>query len=253
MQRDLSNHRIQVWIGLASSLGQYDYATEAELAAMVMAAPAIRWNGFDFGMQASEQIDDRSLDDDATATLRGFLQFGGGMPLFFPRATDQSSTLRQIFNLVKTRGTELALVIRAGWVDRKVPGTAGDNISIFKVMSDGFTPDTEGDGGYAYLLNLLPRGDVAPWTIVADSPAAQVVVTKVAGANTPGSIQLFKATYLGNDITQRATWASSDQAAVTINNQGIAELVGDDTDTADITATFPGGVESDPVTVTIAA
>src|SRR6478736_699934 len=128
--RDLSNKRIQIWLGLASAVASFDFVTEDELADLIMAAPGIRWDGFDFGIQASEQIDDRSLDDDATATLRGFMQFGGGLPFFFPKVTDQDSVLRQIFDLVKTRGTELVLVMRIGWVDRRVAGTAGDNVSI---------------------------------------------------------------------------------------------------------------------------
>jgi len=249
--RDLSNKRIQIWLGLASAVASFDFVTEDELADLIMAAPGIRWDGFDFGIQASEQIDDRSLDDDATATLRGFMQFGGGLPFFFPKVTDQDSVLRQIFDLVKTRGTELVLVMRVGWVDRRVAGTAGDNVSIFRVLTDGYMPDTEGDGGYAYIQNMLPQGDVTPWSIVADSPAAAVTITKVAGATTAGSIQLWKATYLGNDVTQRVEWMSDDQEVAIINGQGLLEIVGVATDTADITASIPGGTTSTPSTVTV--
>jgi len=248
--RDLSNKRVQIWIAPASALASYEYATEAELAAMIMAAPAIRWDGLDFGMQASEQIDDRSLDDDATATLRGFLQFGGAIPFFFPKFTDLSSVLREVFNLVKVQGTELVIVTRVGFVDRKIAGTAGDNINIYKAMTDGYTPDTEGTGGYAYIQTMIPRGDVAPWTIVAASPAAQVEITGgLTAAMATGTLTLRGATYLGNNITPRATWASSDQDVAIVSNNGIIEAVG--AGTANVTATFPGGVESDPVVVTV--
>jgi len=218
---------------------------------MLMAAPAIRWDGYDFGMQASQQDDDRSLDDDATATIRGFMQFGGGVPFFFPKVTDTTSILRDIYDLVKVQGTELALVQRVGWVDRRTAAVAGDNVSIFKVMTDGFQPDTEGTGGYAYIQNLLPRGDVAPWTIVADDPAAQVAITGGNITGSTGSLHLRRATYLGNDITQRATWASDDETVALVDNRGIVELVGAATDTANITASFPGGTTSTAITVTI--
>lgn len=248
--RDLSNKRIQIWLGPASALASYEFATEAELAAMLMAAPAIRWDGLDFGMQASEQVDDRSLDDDATATLRGFMQFGGGMPFFFPKVTDTSSILRDVYDLVKVRGTELAIVERIGWVDRRVAGTAGDNINIYKGMTDGYQPDTEGNGGYAYIQSMLPRGDVAPWTIVADDPAVAVVI---AGGNitaATGTLHLRRATYLGNDITNRATWASSDESVALVRD-GIVELVGASTDECEITAIHPGGLISTAIDVTI--
>jgi len=248
--RDLSNKRVQIWIGPASGIANYDYVTEAELAAMIMAAPAIRWDGLDFGMQASEQIDDRSLDDDATATLRGFLQFGGAIPFFFPKFTDLSSVLRDVFNLVKTQGTELAIVTRVGFVDRKIPGTAGDNVNIYKAMTDGFTPDTEGTGGYAYIQSMIPRGDVAPWTIVADSPAATVAIVGAAtAAMTVGTLTLRGATYLGNNITPRATWASDNQDVALVSNNGIIEAVA--AGSANVTATFPGGVVSTAVAVTV--
>lgn len=250
--RDLSNKRIQMWLGLANSIAdpEYDFATEAELAAMIMAAPAIRWDGLDFGAQASEQIDDRSLDDDATATLRGFLQFGGGVPFFFPKALDTSSVLREVFNLVKTKGTELALVERVGWVDRRTAGTAGDEINIYKVMTDGFMPDTEGTGGYAYLQTMLPRGIMSVKTIVADSPAVDVTISGGNVTAATGTIALRRAAYIGNDVTRRATWISDDETVALVND-GIIELVGSSTDTCEIIATFPGGGDSDPITVTI--
>lgn len=248
--RDLSNKRIQIWIGAASALASYDYATEAELAAMLMAAPAIRWDGLDFGMQASEQIDDRSLDDDATATLRGFMQFGGGIPFYFPKVTDDSSILRDVFDLVKVRGTELAIVERVGFVDRRTAAVAGDNINIYKAMTDGYSPDTEGTGGYAYIQNMIPRGDVTPWSIVADSPAADVTITGgLTLALAVGALGLRGAAYLGNNITPRATWASDDQDVAIVSNNGIIEGVS--AGTANITATFPGGAESDPCVVTV--
>lgn len=248
--RDLSNKRIQIWIGPASALSSFEYATEAELASMIMAAPAIRWDGLDFGMQASDQVDDRSLDDDATATLRGFMQFGGGMPFFFPKASDMSSVLRDVFDLVKVRGTELAIVERIGFVDRRTPGTAGDNINIYKAMTDGITPDTEGDGGYAYIQSLIPRGDVRPWSIVAGAaPAAVAISGGLTAGGAIGTLALRGADYLGNDITPRATWASSNQTVAIVDNRGIIEMVG--SGTANVTAGFPGATTSPPVVVTV--
>lgn len=252
--RDLSNRRIQFWLAPASAIAdpEFRFVTDDELATMIMAAPAVRWDGLDFGMQASEQIDDRSLDDDATATLRGFMQFGGGVPFFFPKVSDQSSVLREVFNLVKTQGTELAVVERVGWVDRRVAGAVGDNVNIYKAMTDGFMPDTEGTGGYAYIETFLPRGVVSPWSIVADATPVQITTTGGAVSGAPGTLALRRAALSGNDITTRGEWVSSDQSVARVKD-GIIELVGEDTDTANITVLYPGATTSAPITVTIAA
>lgn len=248
--RDLANKRITMWLGLSSALAQYTYATEAELAAMLKVAPAVRWDGFDFGIQASDQIDDRSLDDPATATIRGFMQFGGGIPFFLPKLTDSTSIVRQAYNLLKTRGTELAIVLRTGFVDRRAAGLAGDNISIFRAMTDGYVPDTEGTGGYAAVHNLLPRGDVAPWTIVRGSSPTAVTIGGGAVSIAPGGLALRTAAYLGNDITNRAQWRSSDPTKATVDNRGIIEGIA--AGTASIYAGFPGATESTALTVTVA-
>lgn len=249
--RDLANKRVTLWLGLASALGQYTYATEAELAAMLKVAPAVRWDGYDFGMQASEQIDDRSLDDSATATIRGFMQFGGGIPFYLPKLTDTNSIVRQAYNLLKTRGTQLVIVQRVGFVDRRAAGLAGDNISIFRAMTDGYVPDTEGTGGYAAVHNLLPQGDVAPWTIVRGASATAVTIGggAVSLSVASGNVALRTASYLGNDITNRAQWLSSNPAVATVDNRGIIEPIS--AGTAQITAGFPGGTTSTPVTVTV--
>lgn len=249
--RDLSNKRIQIWIGLASSLASFDSVTEDELEAMIPAAPAIRWDGLDFGVQASEQIDDRSLDDDATATLRGFKQFGGAMPFFFPKVTDEASVLREVYELVKVRGTELAIVERIGFVDRRTAPTAGDNVNIYKAMTDGYTPDTEGTGGYAYLQNMIPRGDVTPWSIVqAAVPATVALVGGLTLSLAVGALGLRGATLLGNNITPRGIWASDDQDVAIVDNRGIIEGVS--AGTANITCDFPGATISTPCVVTVA-
>jgi len=111
-------------------------------------------------------------------------------------------------------------------------------------------PDTEGTGGYAYMQQLIPQGDVWPWTIVADSPAAEVeIVGALTATLAVGALALRGATYLGNNITPRATWASSNQAIATVDNRGIIEGVS--AGSANITATYPGGATSDPVVVTV--
>ncbi|MDF2915900.1 MAG: hypothetical protein K0S70_117 [Microbacterium sp.] len=245
--RDLSNKRVQLWLGLASGVTDFTKINATQINALLPCAPAVRWDGLDFGMQASDQEDDRSLDDDATETLRGFMQFGGGVPFFFPKATDTSSILRQAFNLVKTRGTELVLVERIGFVDRRTPAAAGDWVNLYKVMTDGYEPDTEGTGGYAYIQSLLPRGSVAPWIVVDAATPTAVTVAGGAVTGAVGTLALRRATYEGNDVTRNAEWTSSNQAVARVTD-GIIEIVG--AGTANVTAKMPGSLASTAVTVT---
>jgi hypothetical protein len=253
--RDLANKRIQICLAPLSSFANLDngYVTDLELQSntVLKAAPAIRWDGLDFGMQASDQIDDRSLDDDGAAIIRGFAQFGGKMPAFFPKKLDSSSILRQVFNLVKTQGTELGLIERVGWLDRRAAFAAGQTVNIYKVMTDGFMPDTEGTGRYAYLQNMIPRGSVFPWSIVANgtTPAAVAIAGAGTLALTVGNLALRRATYQGNDITSRATWVSSDPTVAKVDNRGIIE--GIKAGTANITASYPGGTASTALAVTV--
>lgn len=246
--RDLSNRRIQLWAGLASAVTDFTKINATQINAMLALAPALRWDGLDFGMQSSDQEDDRSLDDDATETIRSFMQFGGGLPFYFPKVTDQSSILRQAFNLVRTRGTELALVMRVGFADRRVPAAAGDFVSLFRVMTDGYQPDTEGTGGYAYVQNMIPRGDVAPWIVVdSATPTAVAIQGGTTLSGVVGSLALRRATYEGNDVTRLADWTSSNETVAKVTD-GIIEIVG--VGSANITAKTPGSLISTAVAVT---
>lgn len=221
---------------------------------MLDATEAIRWDGYDFGMDASDQIDDRSLADNAAAQIRGFAQFGGNTPFFMPKVTDTGSILRQVFNLLKTQRTPLFVAERVGFKDWSSPWAAGDNVNIYRVLNDGFKPDTEGDGGYAYTMNLLSQGDVYPWTLVTPASASAVTITgsataslSLAGVN----VALRGATYQGKNITARATWISSNPAVATVDAHGVIQ--GKSAGTANVTATFPGATPSAAVAVTVAA
>lgn len=247
--RDLSNKRVLVAVGAANSITNLAAPALSELLALLNISPAIRWDGFDFNASASDQVDDRSLDDDAAAQTRGFPQFGGALPLFYPKKTDTSSILRQAFNLFKQDRASLIIVERVGFKSTNQPFAAGDNINVYRVQVDGFNPDTEGDGGYAYIVNLLPQGDIYPYTIVpAASPASVAITGASTLALTAGNVALRGATYQGNDITNRATWLSSDPTKVTVDHGRIKGVAAG---TANVTASFPGGTASTAVAVTV--
>lgn len=250
--RDLSNKRITIWVGNSSSVANLQTPSLAEINAMLMISDAIRFNGFDFGSKASSRVDDRSLSDDGGATIRGFAQFGGGLPLFYPKKADSSSILRQVFNLVKAARTPLIIVERVGFKSTSAPIAAGDNVNVYRVLTDGFDPDTSGDGGYAYLLQLLPQGDVYPWTIVpAASPATLTVIGGATLALTVagGVVGLRGAAYQGSNVTPRCSWSSSAPNIATVDNRGIIKPIA--AGSTNILPTFPGAAAATPVAVTV--
>lgn len=245
--RDLSNKRITIGVGPLASVADPSAPTETEARGLLHLAPAIRWSGLAFGAQASQKVDDRSLDDDAAASLRGFPSFGGAVPLFYPKVIDTSSILRQAFNLLKDQGTDLIWVERVGFASTSEEFSAGDNVNTYVVTTDGFNPDTSGNGGYAYILEMLARGITYPWTIIANDIPTAVAIDGPATLAT-GAAGLAKATYLGNDITKRATWHSSDETVAVVHN-GI--IVGVGAGTASIFADFYGATESSALQVAV--
>jgi len=237
--RDLANKRITIAIGAANAIADLSQPTAAELNAMLQASPAIRWDGLDFGAQSSDQVDDRSLDDDAAAVLRGFAQFGGAIPFFLPKVADSASILRQVFNLVKANRTQLVIAERVGFKSTNQPWAAGDNVNTYLVMVDGFAPDTEGTGGYAGLFNMIPQGTTYPWTKVKN--VAPDAITQIGGATvaiTGTAVALRGAALAGDVITSRAIWSSSDPTKAKVVGKGIIQGVA--AGAATITAAFPG-------------
>lgn len=249
--RDLSNKRVKFGMGAANAVATVLQPTLAELAAMLDVTAATRWDGFDFGMQESDQEDDRSLADEAAAVIRSFASHGGSVPFFAPRATDTSSILRLVFNLVKGRNTELVNYERVGWKDASAALAAGDVVNVYRTMTDGWTWDTEGTGGYAYILSLLARGDSNPWYIIpAASPAPVTVTGGATGTLTVagGSVLLREAFYQGHNITGQAIWTSSNPAVATVEDGIIVPV---SAGTANIVASYPGGTAATAIAVTV--
>lgn len=247
--RDPGNGRIAVWLGASNAIANLAAPKVSEIQAMLLASEAIRWDGYDFGPSASDRIDDRSIADDASAQIPGFAQFGGAVPFFWPRKRDTFSILRKVYDLLKVTRTELIWVERVGWKSWNDPIEAGDVVNVYRVMNDGFNPDTEGDGGYAYIVSMLPKGDVHSWTIVAPSGTPAAVTVEVYQATIDAdTVGLAKATYQGHDITRRAEWSVADGTKASAVD-GI--LIGLGSGTTEVTAAFPGATPgSASVTIT---
>lgn len=251
--RDLSNARVGVFLGASNSVADttLQVITAAEAAALLNASPAIRWNGYAMGVQASAKVADRSLADQAASTIRGFNAFGGAVPFFYPKVTDTSSILRQVFNVVKTQRTQLVMMERIGWTDYSVTPAAGDTVNLYSVLTDGFNPSTSGNTGYAYLQTFLANGASNFYYVIgAATPAALTLVGSATATVSlaSGSVVLRGATYFGQDITPRATWTSSNPAVATVKD-GVIQPVS--VGSATIVPSYPGAAVNTGVAVTV--
>jgi hypothetical protein len=245
----LSNQRVTVMVGLASSISDFSSPETAELAAMTNVSGAINWNSFDINVQASDQQDDRTLTDGAGAQSRGFTNFGGSLELVTPTPSDAASIYRVAYTLMSTPRVELVVAIRYGKLS-SLPPVASDEWNIFRVMTDAVAFGQSEVSKY-YTVALIPRDDVLVSYILPAATPTAVSVAVLDASIAVGDLVFASALYQGRRITKSATWTSSDEALLTVVHPGIfrALAIGSPT----ISATYPGGTASTAAAITITA
>jgi hypothetical protein len=260
---------ITAWWALPNAFANPAKPTVAELTATTDVTTAIAWENFSFGSQASNQNSDPSLGDVGNTQVRGFAAFGGTVSFFYPyNYTDSSNLLLTTFNLLRTPRTLGYLVFRVDGY--KTTGAAGDKskvpvandfVTVYKVMSDGWSDVNVGENAFKYTITFQPQGDLWVNAVVATSvtvvtPVAIGTVNYVSpNGRTPlGSYitgrQLAAVTNIWNGYPGRFTWATSNPAVATVDANGVvrARSAG----TAQITATDPNtGTASTALSVTI--
>lgn len=218
----------------------------AELAALTNVSEAVKWDGFDFNVEASEQDEDRALTDAAGAATRGYENFGGSVSFFKPLADDTSSIYRVARNIAGKMHTELAAVQRDG-LPASTPFAAGQVVNVFHVISDA-RQEQRGDKNRYWTTNLKSKGFVGINRIIPSAVPTAVAITGTATVTVDKSVQLH-ATYEGNDITVGAVWKSSDETKAIVTKHGI--VIGVAVGPVDITATYPGSAAGTPTSVTV--
>lgn len=220
----------------------------SELATLTNTSEAAKWDGYDFGIEASEQDEDRALTDAAGAATRGYENFGGAIAYYTPDPADTSSIYRQARNLVGVPHTELVNVQRDG-LPAGTAFAAGQVVNVYHVITDA-NAHQRGDKNRYYTIDFKPKGFVGVNRIIPSAVATAVAITGTAAVNVGESVQL-KATYEGNNITVGAEWRSSDETVAVVTKHGI--VIGISAGTADITATYPGSAAGTPTEVTVSA
>lgn len=243
-----SNKSTALHVGVISAVNTIDWQTAAELNALLNASDDVKWDGYDFNVEASEQDEDRVLTDSATASTRGYENFGGTIAFFPPLPSDTTSKTRQLRSLVSTPHTELALIQRDGY-PASAAFAAGQVYNAYHVITDA-NAELRGDKNRYYTIAFKSKGKVGVNRIVPSAVPTAVAITGSGTVSVDESIQL-KAAYEGNDITVGALWVSSDESVAIVTPHG--KVIGISAGTADITATYPGSATGAAHEITVGA
>lgn len=231
-------------------------ATVTELNAGLNMTNAISYNDTDFGIQASNTIDDPSFAAKGVTLTRGAAQYGGSISFYLPGEYDDiTNSLSNTADVMGIQRHEGYVVVRNDgehtWED---PWEAGDLYSIYKVMTAGEDLMITGEEAFRYTVSMLSRGQVGPYLVVDGTPAISVSLDDAnAQLTTVGDKGLLEGTVeAGAQVrgyTKGLKYSSSDPTVVTVR-AGVVVAVG--VGSADITATYEPTGASDTVSYTIA-
>ena len=241
-----SSGNIRVWWALENAFSNWQAPTQTELRACLDISDSISWNDFDFGLQASNTIDDPAITAIGKVSDRGAAQFGGGLSFYYPGAFgDASNDYSLTYDALDQPRTRGFLVIRIDGEESSALANTGDLVHVFRVMTDGYAESITGEEAFRYTITFLSQGDLAVRTVLGGG----TVVTPATLAVAAGAKAALTATVGGRTYTNGVKWTTSNPAKATVSSAGI--VTGVAAGSATITATFEatGGTDTTAVTV----
>ena len=243
---------IRVWWALPNSFANWKQPTAAELNAgtALDVSDSISWNDFDFGLQASNTIDDPAITAIGKVSDRGAEQFGGGVSFYYPGAFgDASNAYSNTYDAMDQPRTLGFLVIRIDGDNANSPeAAAGDLVSVYKVMTDAYAEVITGEEAFRYTITFLPQGDLAVRTVVKGSSASAVVTPSTLTVAVDAHSRLT-ATVGGRNYTNGVKWTTSDATKASVSSAGV--VTGVASGSATITATYEATGATDTTAVTV--
>jgi hypothetical protein len=207
------------------------------------------WNDLDFGLQASNVIDDPAITSIGKVSDRGASQFGGSMSFYYPGAfDDDSNEYSQTYDALDQPRTRGFLVMRIDGEESSPLAAAGELVHVFRVMTDGYAESIVGEEAFRYTVTFLSQGDLAVRTVVAGGSAPAVVIDSTLAIDVDESVRL-DATVGGRNYTNGVKWSSSDTSKATVSSAGV--VTGVAAGSATITATYENAGTSDTCAVTV--
>jgi hypothetical protein len=263
---ELNGNSVTVWWALPNYAQDPANPTAAEINNSQELTCAISFEGWSFGASASNQISDPALCDVGNVQTRGYAQFGGQISFFYPNDyTDLTNEYANVFAALMDPHELGYIIIRvdgqkttSGVADAAKPAVTNDIVSIYKVISDGWTNEVTAENSYRYTINFRPQGVVYVNAVVGaasvSTPAPVGATAYTIGGKTPltASINgrtLYSDTGVYVGTPGWLTWTSDDPAASVDSNGVVTGVSGG---SADIVATDPiSGKASTPLSITI--
>lgn len=247
-----SNGNTTVWLIPATGIADYRSPTSAEINAGLDVTPAIAWEGTTFPTASdSEDMDDRSLRDKGNATTRGAASYEAVLNLFYPKdLKDTTSDYGKAYQMLRVPRVPVYVVTRVGQSPegKHKDAAAGEWVSVYRFISDGWTDDFEGDDSNKYAIGMLTQGEVAVYTQVKN--ASPVTVTPATATVSVGGSAVLRATLGGKRATQVVEWVSSNPSVAEVSSNGI--VTGIKAGSANITASHPAAsAPSTAVAITV--
>lgn len=241
---------VSVAIGPASAVADVNAPTAAELNAMQRIEHALSWQDWDFGIQASETVNEPSFADVSNYTDFGAAAYGGSMSLYYPKDYDDpSNELSLAYDLTDKPHTTLMIAIRIdGEKKNDTPFADGDFVHVFLAMTDSETNSLQGADALRRTIGLLQQSVFAVYTIVG-SKAALPVPEEATLAVSAGESVRIPVTVLDRDFTNACEFRTSDVTKVRAGRGGI--VTGVAAGTADVTITNPYTGTQATVAVTV--
>lgn len=226
--------------------------TLAELQGLLNFSEASKIDGTDFGLEASEQSDDRSFVDAAGAQSRSFDSASGNLEIYTPARGDNSSIKAQTWDAISHPRTKLALAQRF-IKEAAAPLAAGDEINVFRVETDA-RQHNRNDVSRTLGIGLVLQDNLLVNYIVPASTPTAPAVSGASGlaAAAPGSVHFLKLTYHGRNVTIGADWVSSNESVALVRH-GVVYIRPGATDgaTATITPSVLGAASVTPISITV--
>lgn len=254
----LSRGNVAIRWALPGWAANWRKPTVAEVNATLDVTDTVAWSDFGFGTQASNQISDPSVGDQANTQTRGFAQFGGTMSFFYPRAYgDASDQASNTFEALRDPQTIGYILIRADGLpnpEGSRDAIAGDFWHVYRVMSDGWSDVVVGEVNFKYTITFQPQGDLWTNAWVGGTPTITATITG-GNAFTAGQKKPIVAYLTGRQVhtlgyASKFQWVSSDSEVASVDANGV--VVGVAAGSADITGTdVASGVSSTPIAVTV--
>lgn len=242
-----SSGNIRVWWGLPNAFSNYENPTAAEINACLDVSDSVSWNDFDFGLQASNTIDDPAITAVGKVSDRGAAQFGGSVSFYYPGAFgDASNKYSVTYDAMDAPRTNGYLVVRIDGEEASASAANGDLVHVFKVLTDGYAEVITGEEAFRYTITFLPQGDLAVRTVVG---GGTVVTTPSTLALSVGDVDVTKTTVGGRNYTNGVSYSSSDSTKATVSSAGV--VTGVAAGTATITATYEASGGTDTCVVTV--